>query len=109
MGSFEHAQKFPLDKTHRDVRLMYGLYPLAYGLFGTDALHLLYLSSFYLLKSVGIIERHNSCNTDPSAPILPTLFKLERKTLKVGRMTDRLKIVYPSKTPFYGGINGCFQ
>ena len=70
MGSFEHVQKFPPDKTDRDVRLMYGLYPLLYSMFGTCALHLLYLHVFLPLKSGGIIKCHNSCNTDPSAPIL---------------------------------------
>ena len=33
-------------KTDRDFRLMYGRYPLPHGLFGTRALHLLYLSVF---------------------------------------------------------------
>ena len=66
MGSFEHVQNFPTD---RDVRLMYCCYPLPYGLFGTCAFHLLYLSVFYLLMSDGITKWHNSCNTDPSAPI----------------------------------------
>ena len=32
MGSFEHVQNFPPDKTDRDVRLMYVRYPLPYGL-----------------------------------------------------------------------------
>ena len=71
MGSFEHVQNFPPDITDRDVRLMYSRYPLPYGLFGTRALHLLYLSGFYMLMSGGVTKWHNSCNTDPSAPIFP--------------------------------------
>ena len=70
VGSFEHIQNFPPDKTDRDVRLMYVRYPLPYGLFGTCALHLLYLSGYYLLMSGGITMWHNYCNTDPSVPIL---------------------------------------
>ena len=54
MGSFEHVQNFQPDKTDRDFRLMYGHYPLPYGLFGTCALHLLYLSGCYLLMSGGL-------------------------------------------------------
>ena len=34
---FEHVQKFPSDKTDREVRFMYGLHPLSLGLFGTRA------------------------------------------------------------------------
>ena len=45
-------------------------HPLADGLFGTRVLHL-YLFVLYPLKSGGITKWHNSCNTDPSAPILP--------------------------------------
>ena len=70
--SFEHVQNFPPDKTDRDVRLMYVRYPLLDGLFGTRALHLLYLSGYYLLMSGVITMWHNSCNTDPSVPILST-------------------------------------
>ena len=56
---------------NRDIRLMYGRYPLPYGLFGTRALHLLYLYGFYPLMSGGTTKWHNSYNTDPSAPIFP--------------------------------------
>ena len=69
MVSFEHVQNFPPDKTDRDVRLMYGRYPLPSGLLGTRALHLLFLSGLYPLMSGGITKWHNSCNSDPSAPI----------------------------------------
>ena len=92
---------FPPDKTDRDVRLMYGRYPLSYGLFGTRALHLLYLSGFYPLMSGRITKWHNSCNTDLSAPIFPfccenlnqigqTFLMLQKKTLNlnVDGMTD---------------------
>ena len=72
VGSFEHVQNFPPDKTDRDVRLMYGRYPLPYGLFGTRALHLLYLSGLYPLMSGGITKWHYSCNTDPSSPFFST-------------------------------------
>ena len=48
---------------------MYGSYPLLYGLFGTHALHLLYLCGSYPLMSGGITKWHNSCDTDPSVPI----------------------------------------
>ena len=68
-GSFEHVQNFPPDKTDRDVSLMYVRYPLPYDLFGTRALHLLYLSGYYPLISGGITTWHSSCNTDPSVPI----------------------------------------
>ena len=70
VGSFEHVQNIPPDKTDRDVRLMYVRYPLPYGLFGTRALHLLYLSGYYPLLSGGITMWHSSCNTDPLVPIL---------------------------------------
>ena len=66
------VQNFPPDKTDRDIRLMYGRYPLPYGLFGTNALHLLYLSGIYPLMSGGITKWHNSYNTDLSAPIFST-------------------------------------
>ena len=56
---------------HRTKRTKYGRYPLLYGLFGTHALHLLYLSGFYPLMSGGITKLHNSCDTDPIAPIFP--------------------------------------
>ena len=69
MESFEHVKKFPPD---RDVRLMYGLYPLAYGLFGTRALHLLYLSGFYPLESGGITKWHKFCKIDPFSPYFAT-------------------------------------
>ena len=106
MGSFEHVQNFPQDKTDRDVCLMYVRYPLPYGLFGTSALHFLYLSGYYPLMSGGITMWHNSCNTDPSVPILSPnmhclmvmvwckfeqnrtkILKLQKKTLNVDGMT----------------------
>ena len=65
-----HVQNFPPDKTDRDVRLMYIRYLLPYGLFGTRALLLLYVSGYYTLLSSGITMWHNSCNTDPSVPIV---------------------------------------
>ena len=71
MGSFEHVQNFSQEKTVRDDRLMYSRYPLSYGLFGTHALHLLYLSGFNPLMSAGITKWHDFCNTDPLSPILP--------------------------------------
>ena len=70
MGSFEHVQNFPPDKKDRDVRLMYVRYPLPYCLFGTCALHLLFLSGYYSLMSGGIIMWHNSSNAESSVPIL---------------------------------------
>ena len=54
VGSFEHVQDFPPDKTDRDVRLMYIRYPLPYSVFGTRAVHLLYLSGFDPLMCGGI-------------------------------------------------------
>ena len=68
MASFEHVQNG--QRRPFDVRLLSVCYPLPYGLFGTCALHLLYLSGYYPLKSGGITMWHNSCNTDPSVPIL---------------------------------------
>ena len=128
-----HVQNFPLDKTDRDIRLMYGRYPLPYGLLGTRALHLLYLSGFYPLMSGGITKWHCSCNTDPSVPIFSpntlclmvmVLWKFEQNRTNIFyvteenlkrwwndwltewwnyRMEDRLKTVYQHKIPFCRG------
>ena len=79
---------------------MYGSYPLLFGLFGTHALHLLYLSGSYPLMCGGITNWHNSCDTDPLAHIFPpnthclmvvVLRKFEqnrKKTLNIDGMTD---------------------
>ena len=76
---------------------MYGCYPLPYGLFGTCALHLLFLSGFNLLMSGGITKWHNSYNTDPSAPIFPpnkhclmvmVLSKFEQNRTNISYVTE---------------------
>ena len=53
VGSFEHVQHFLTDKMDRDLRLKCCLYTLIYGLFGTCALHLQYLSGLCPFMSGG--------------------------------------------------------
>ena len=66
-------------------------------MFGTRVLHLLYLSGFYPLMSGGITKWLNSCNTDPSAPILlpnthclmvMVLWKFEQNRTNISHVTE---------------------